>query len=455
MQVATDSAFSAQSMVAEDSTIVNTLYPLTSLEHFQQYLWRVRGENSDSIGTWSQTWSFTTTSSQLSQKIALLQGWNMISSYIQPRDSTLDTIFASAKANITLLKNPNGKVYWPSLNINDIGYWSLRDGYQIYMKAADSVEFDGNQAVPESTQINLTSGWNLIAYLRNSALPIDSSLSSVKNYVVIAKNSAGQVYWPSQSINTIGSMVPGAGYQINVNQQCALLYPANGTAILAKTIAKNTLFNKPVHYLSELNTGINATLLVKSSQFSEGDEVGVWNAERKLVGSGVVSFGRAIIAVWGRNAVTDSINGAAEQEALSLTVWSVKKQKELLLSIAALTDGITNRAVSGGLRYATNAVWIADAAIIQEIPTTYSLEQNFPNPFNPSTTIRYGLPEQTHVTLEIFNALGQQVAKMVEQEEPAGMHEVTFDGSKLASGVYFYTLRAGKFIETKKLVILK
>jgi polyhydroxybutyrate depolymerase len=89
------------------------------------------------------------------------------------------------------------------------------------------------------------------------------------------------------------------------------------------------------------------------------------------------------------------------------------------------------------------------------IPVSFSLSQSYPNPFNPSTTIRYGIPHQTEVTLAIFNTLGQHVATLVQGEQDAGYHEVRFDGSNLASGVYFYRLQAGSYVETKKLMLLR
>ncbi len=90
-----------------------------------------------------------------------------------------------------------------------------------------------------------------------------------------------------------------------------------------------------------------------------------------------------------------------------------------------------------------------------KIPTTYLLSQNFPNPFNPSTMIRYHLPERLLVTIKIFNILGQEVVTLINEEKPAGSYEVNFNASKLSSGVYFYRLQAGNFISTKKMILLK
>lgn len=89
------------------------------------------------------------------------------------------------------------------------------------------------------------------------------------------------------------------------------------------------------------------------------------------------------------------------------------------------------------------------------IPSVHSLGPNYPNPFNPSTTIRYGLPCRSRVMLTVFNTLGELMTTLVNGEREAGDHEVTFDGSGFSSGVYFYRIQTGDFAETKKLVLMR
>jgi len=89
------------------------------------------------------------------------------------------------------------------------------------------------------------------------------------------------------------------------------------------------------------------------------------------------------------------------------------------------------------------------------VPFFVQLCQNYPNPFNPTTTIRYALPQRSHVTLTVFNALGQLVATLVNDEEQAGAHEAKFDGLNLASGIYFYRLSAGSFVRTMECLLIK
>lgn len=88
-------------------------------------------------------------------------------------------------------------------------------------------------------------------------------------------------------------------------------------------------------------------------------------------------------------------------------------------------------------------------------PTTFAMEQNYPNPFNPSTTINFSLPERTDVSLKVYDMLGREVAELINGVTEAGSHEVQFNASDLASGMYVYTIKAGDFTSSKKMLLLK
>ena len=98
-----------------------------------------------------------------------------------------------------------------------------------------------------------------------------------------------------------------------------------------------------------------------------------------------------------------------------------------------------------------------------DIPTKFDLSQNYPNPFNPSTKIKYEIPSVTLrqvqsdilVTLKVYDVLGNKVATLVNEEKPAGNYEVEFNATGLPSGIYFYQLKAGNFVETKKMILMK
>ena len=88
------------------------------------------------------------------------------------------------------------------------------------------------------------------------------------------------------------------------------------------------------------------------------------------------------------------------------------------------------------------------------VPLSVALYQNYPNPFNPSTTIRFALSHRLQVTLSVYNAPGEQVNRLINGDMDAGDHEVSFEGSRLASGLYFYRIQAGNFVQTKKLLLI-
>jgi photosystem II stability/assembly factor-like uncharacterized protein len=91
----------------------------------------------------------------------------------------------------------------------------------------------------------------------------------------------------------------------------------------------------------------------------------------------------------------------------------------------------------------------------QQVPSQFTLSQNYPNPFNPNTTIKYELPKSSMVRLSVYDMLGREASVLANERRDAGVHELTFDGSNLASGVYFYRLQAGDFVQAKTFILLK
>ncbi len=85
----------------------------------------------------------------------------------------------------------------------------------------------------------------------------------------------------------------------------------------------------------------------------------------------------------------------------------------------------------------------------------FALLQNYPNPFNPTTSIQYQIPANIFVTLKVFDILGKEVASLINEEKTSGVYTISFDGSSLSSGVYFYQINAGNFHQTKKFILLR
>jgi hypothetical protein len=115
---------------------------------------------------------------------------------------------------------------------------------------------------------------------------------------------------------------------------------------------------------------------------------------------------------------------------------------------------ITNQSFAG-FWYVYNADLLTDVGKEEMIPTVFKLEQNFPNPFNPSTIIKFAVPERSIVLIRIYDILGSEIITLVNEEMEAGWYQKNFNAQSLASGVYLFRMEAGNYVNTKKMVLLR
>ena len=155
----------------------------------------------------------------------------------------------------------------------------------------------------------------------------------------------------------------------------------------------------------------------------------------------VGTLGNQVIALY--DAADSSLLHKTEssQQKTGKPVWATfqgNNQRTGLFSSSGTTGGTT------GIKNSSS-----------DLPIDYTLMQNYPNPFNPSTTIQFALPKEGRVSIKIFNMLGKHIATLIDEFQYAGYHEVTFNLDSFSSGIYFYQMRAGSFIETKKMMLMK
>jgi Tol biopolymer transport system component len=105
-------------------------------------------------------------------------------------------------------------------------------------------------------------------------------------------------------------------------------------------------------------------------------------------------------------------------------------------------------------------MWEPSKVDQKKVPSDFSLEQNYPNPFNPTTTIKYTIPMESDVTLKISNSTGQRIKALVSQTQTPGTYEITWDarddfGNDVSSGIYYYRIKAGEYVETKKAILVR
>jgi hypothetical protein len=150
-----------------------------------------------------------------------------------------------------------------------------------------------------------------------------------------------------------------------------------------------------------------------------------------------------------------SLFNSIEASARTIDSLNLRATEKYLMAVLGPNTGANGGKVvayDGGSETAPNADTKQDQIAK---PTYYSLSQNYPNPFNPVTTIEYALPENSHVRLTVYNVLGAEIARLVDEEQDAGYRSARFGVSNIPSGIYFYRLEAGNFSDIKKMVVLK
>ncbi len=232
----------------------------------------------------------------------------------------------------------------------------------------------------------------------------------------------------TMTVHTVGT-VPNGTYTVNVQGA-----GPNGIPVHRRSVTLEVIDNVPVE-LTSFTANVNHNSVILSWQTATEINNSGFEIQRCFQTENVRTSWDKIGFVQG-NGTTTSIN------QYSFIDKNIVKQGHYIYRLKQIDlDG----------KYAYSAEAGADVSK----PNVYYLSQNYPNPFNPTTNIEFSIPERSHVTLKVYDVLGNEVATLVDGWMESTNHQVTFDGSKLASGIYYYTLMAGNFTSTKKLILLK
>ncbi|MCF8458197.1 MAG: T9SS type A sorting domain-containing protein, partial [Bacteroidales bacterium] len=367
------------------------------------------------------------------QELVLDSGWSMFSLYVIPPDPDISVVFADVANHVSIAKNSAGQSWWPIFNLNLIGDIIVDEGYALNMLAADTLYVEGLIVDPETTPVIIPVDWSYITYLRQTPGNAVEMLSPIVSSISLLKNDQGQMYWPYFGFNLIGDMMPGEGYQIKMTSQDTLYYPPN-TITSAKTIVYNP---RPEKYQIDINTANNMTLGIPETAWvnlpDEGDEIGIFNRQEELAGAAVFTGGHTAISIWGDDQITDRKELFSQGEKFEIRVWNTISETEEVLEVASWIEGSN--------KFSENGIAIVDKFVKHEIQQSgTSLNQNYPNPFNRETQISFTISEESLVHISLFNALGEEVAAICHSQFNAGGHQLTFDGSKLPSGIYMYRM---------------
>ncbi len=235
----------------------------------------------------------------ITQAIDLQEGWNFISTNLSPINPLMDSVFSTVNGDLFLAKDENGNVYWPNVNVNNIGNHGIGEAYKVNMNADATIEIKGTTLSPENYDITLNQGWSYIGYLRDTDANISSVMNSVVSKVFLMKNLDGDVYWPQFNINNIGNMEIGSGYQINMISDTTFNFPANSVNLPALKMAEPEL---PIQYSDVKTSTRHMHIAIPTNAWDNAPEVGSEIAvytDNILVGATVWTGEHAVVTVFG------------------------------------------------------------------------------------------------------------------------------------------------------------
>jgi hypothetical protein len=214
----------------------------------------------------------------------------------------------------------------------------------------------------------------------------------------------------------------------------------------------NLIHFNPVSSTSNPYAFIITEASLDTSLLETGDEIAIYDGNL-CVGAIIVDGEWPLeMNAW----KADSVNpGFTSGNTITAHLWSNQANLEYETNITFevgngnFGDGIFSRLSIEG----TSIVSVPN--IIASVPKTFSISQNYPNPFNPSTKINYEIPEKSTVNLKVYDILGNEILTLVNEEKQLGRYEVEFNAINLPSGIYFYRIKAGNFVQTKKMLLLK
>jgi hypothetical protein len=366
----------------------------------------------------------------ISKNVPVMRGWNIVSVPVISADMSTVALFPNTNSSSY---NYNNKYDVASTLGNGNGYW---------VSYPDTATVTINGSIVNGSTIPITAGWNLIG-IYESNVRVDQITTSPWSII----NSPFYGYNGKYEIPSV--LEVGKGYWVRASE-AGELNIGNALAKAAnKTMVQGNIDSGWVKIIVQDARG-NQKIIYGASGVANFDSF----ALPPLPPNGVFDIR------WDSGQLVDDISTGTKNIFINSAVYPVTlKVTGGNLDITDLIGGtIINKVLTNGQSLTITNQAIGKLKIKTAVlPSNFALYQNYPNPFNPETIINYSIPKTSFVTIKVYDIIGNEVANLVNEQKTAGNYNVKFSaGAKhLASGVYFYRMKADGFTETKKLLLLK
>ncbi len=396
--------------------------------------------------------------------VELVEGWNIISTNVDPLDLYGDMGFdrgpdeqlmvgqlltGGDQRPLLMLKDDEGAFFIPNFGFSNIPYWNLTKGYLAKVSRDAEISWTG-RAIPADTDIPMVEGWNTIAYFPtyrlDASMPDFYVLSPIIDHVLIAKDAFGFFLNTTFRFSNMPPWREGQGYQVKIDERLVFNYPQRRDDEAA-AYPKAPIPAESKSY----RTAANMSVLVQAiaaPENVEGFEIIALRRSGEIAGSGTIENGRCGVAVWGDDPATEAIDGLTANEAFELKLWNPAVDRRIDLTIASIEAG-------GGLVYETDEFTAVNATVEPRVPETCFMTPAFPNPFNASTRFSFGLPEKGKVKIAVYDISGREAAVLRHETLEPGKHAIEWNNPEFTNGVYLIKMQAGEFEAVQKVVLMK
>lgn len=385
---------------------------------------------------------------------------NLISSNVVPDMPAVEGIFATLTANnfLRYVQDQWGNTYFPSHNINQIGNWNVRTGYQVVTNSnyvSQSFTISGEIIEPEKYPLDFAAReWYIIPFLPMYAMRTTDAFNSINSSILLVKDENGNSYIPGTNTDNIKVLYPGKGYKLITRDNVRFIYPNinfyYGGIINNNFVTDETEYYKPKH----TQTGVSSNIAVELAENSDiQGEIAVLNSLGEVVGSGNISKPLTNITIWGDNPLTeDVIEGALANEELKLMLFDKKANSQKYLQITKIIN-LINGKESEKLAFLYDSYYYVQAKLANQTTVhnfdNYESILAFPNP--AKSVLNVIVTEVSNdAKLQIINNLGQIVKQLAIHTN--GLQNIEI--GDLPSGTYILNLVDNTNIKQTKFIKL-
>lgn len=389
------------------------------------------------------------TSSVFQTQEIILPGnmFNLISFNKLPRYSNSSVIFESLE-NLQIVYNDQGFALIPPYSINTLGDIYFKDGFHVYTSITDTLYYEGTRINPYEWPILVESGrWSSIAYLGESAMdPEDAIEASLVDSIDIMQSSDGGAWIPSLSLNTLGNLTPGKGYQIALSsvEDIQITYQTNN-------LSSGKVFDileQPVHFQFE-KTGLPYQIVIETSSFqaagiARGDEIAVFDGNQCVGAAVYQGESRMLLTSWSSDEQISGMKGFKPGALMKFKAYTISGEIDLVPISQNSLDNFHFKASN----YAHISFEFTEGAVACSV---------YPNPFNENTTINVSITSEMPVEVRIADLSGRVLVSFAYPLLETGDYSWIWDGKDahgnlLPTGVYLIDIQTGTSVYTQKLV---